>query len=79
MIDRSPIRAAGASARRNLRTKYAGRNRHRDFKLPPAAVTLEEWELVEQAARADGVSISYLVRAGALTEARKRLLRAGLI
>lgn len=63
---------------RILRTKYGGRNRGRDCKLPPAAVTEAELDLVEEAARADGVSVSYIVRCGALTESKKRLRRAGL-
>jgi hypothetical protein len=40
-------------------------------------VTEAEIDLVELAAQLDQVHVSYLVRAGALTEARRRLRRAG--
>lgn len=60
-------------------SKYAGRGRRRDARLPPARVTEDEATLVETAAAIDGCSISYVVRAGAVTEARKRLRRRGLL
>lgn len=60
-------------------SKYAGRGKGRDARLPAARVTEHEATLVEEAAALDGVGISYVVRAGALTEARKRLRRAGLL
>lgn len=77
-LTREELRRSLRRHARTLRTKYAGRNRGRDCKLPPAAVTEAELELVEQAALMDGVSVSYIVRTGALTEAKKRLRRAGV-
>lgn len=60
-------------------SKYAGRGRRRDARLPAVRATEEEATLVETAAALDGLSISYVVRAGAVTEARKRLRRRGLL
>lgn len=61
------------------RTKYAGTGRGRDARLPAARVSESEATLIETAAELDGVTLSYLVRAGALTEAQKRLRRRGLL
>ena len=60
-------------------TKYAGRGKARTERLPAVAVSAEELEHVELAAKADRVSVAYLIRAGALTESKKRLRRAGLL
>jgi hypothetical protein len=79
-MDRQELRRQLAPIiRRVRRSKYSGHHRRRPCKLPPAAVTEAEENLVELAAETDGVSVAYIVRAGAMAEARRRLRRAGLL
>lgn len=59
-------------------TKYAGRGRGRTARLPATAVSEEELAAVQTAAQVDGVTVAYVIRAGALAEAKKRLRRAGV-
>ncbi len=61
-----------------VNTRYSGRGRGRTSRLPATAVTEQELATVQLAAQVDGVTVAYLVRAGTLTEARKRLRRAGV-
>ena len=59
-------------------TKYSGRGKGRTERLPAVAVTEQELRTVQLAAEVDQVTVAYLVRAGTLTEAKRRLRRAGV-